>query len=259
MLLPSLPVQKQIVERLDIAFADIDKAISATEVNIENAEALFSKTLNNTLEGGLGEEFLLGELCEVLTKGTTPTSVGHKFIDEGINFIKIESITNQGNFIPEKMAYIDEECHESLKRSQLIPGDILFSIAGALGRTAIVTDDIVPANTNQALAIIRLKKHLKINKDYLKYVLNSNLTLSQSDSLKAGVAQQNLSLSQLKTYQINIPTQQIQNDIVEKIDSIKEKINTFIESNQTKLNQYKSLKTSVLNQAFSGELTKDVA
>ena len=35
-------------------------------------------------------------------------------------------------------------------------GDILFSIAGTLGRTAIVRANHLPANTNQALAIIRL-------------------------------------------------------------------------------------------------------
>ena len=40
---PPLPVQKQIVEKLDAAFADIDKAINATQKNIENAEALFQK------------------------------------------------------------------------------------------------------------------------------------------------------------------------------------------------------------------------
>ena len=43
---PSLQVQKQIVEKLDAAFADIDKAISATEKNIENAEALFDKSVS---------------------------------------------------------------------------------------------------------------------------------------------------------------------------------------------------------------------
>ena len=45
-LIPPLPVQKQIVEKLDAAFADIDKAISATEKNIENAEALFDKSVS---------------------------------------------------------------------------------------------------------------------------------------------------------------------------------------------------------------------
>ena len=51
--------------------------------------------------------------------------------------------------------------------------DILFSIAGAIGRTAIVTNDILPANTNQALAIIRIPQGV-INYKYLLYALNSD-------------------------------------------------------------------------------------
>ena len=99
----------------------------------------------------------LGELTEVVTKGTTPTSVGHKFADQGIAFVKVESISHEGKFLEGKLARITNDCHQTLKRSQLKEGDILFSIAGALGRTAIVTREILPANTNQALAIVRLK------------------------------------------------------------------------------------------------------
>lgn len=119
----------------------------------------------------------LDSLCEVITKGTTPTSLGHNFVSEGINFIKIESISLNGNFIENKFAYITEEGNNALKRSQLKEGDILFSIAGALGRTAIVTNDILPANTNQALSIIRLKKDVNILKSYLFLTLNSGFTL----------------------------------------------------------------------------------
>jgi len=61
----------------------------------------------------------LGDLCEVITKGTTPTSVGFKFINKGIHFIKIESITLNGKFIYKKIAFISNECNEALRRSQL--------------------------------------------------------------------------------------------------------------------------------------------
>lgn len=45
-LLPPLPVQKQIVKKLDAAFADIDKAISATERKLELLTSLKSSILN---------------------------------------------------------------------------------------------------------------------------------------------------------------------------------------------------------------------
>jgi type I restriction enzyme, S subunit len=147
----------------------------------------------------------LGAVCEVITKGTTPTSLGFQFTDEGVNFIKVESLTESGQIIPNKVAYISEECHESLKRSQLKVNDILFSIAGALGRIGIVNEEIVPANTNQALAIIRLAKDSGILVSFLAKYFTSNNISEEIEKLKGGAAQQNLSLGQLNNLSIPLP------------------------------------------------------
>ncbi|MFD2729182.1 restriction endonuclease subunit S, partial [Enterococcus camelliae] len=92
----------------------------------------------------------MGEYTKLITKGTTPkdkTGIGD------VNFVKVENITN-GKIYP--VNKVKQKEHDSyLKRSRLEEKDILFSIAGTLGRTAIVTKSILPANTNQALAIIR--------------------------------------------------------------------------------------------------------
>ena len=41
----------------------------------------------------------LGELCELITKGTTPTSIGFDFQNQGINYVKIESFSEDGTII----------------------------------------------------------------------------------------------------------------------------------------------------------------
>lgn len=194
----------------------------------------------------------LGDLCEVITKGTTPTSVGYKFEDSGINFIKVESIALNGDFITSKFDFISEDCHESLKRSQLKDGDILFSIAGALGRTAVVRSDILPANTNQALAILRLKKDVEISKKFLLYLLTSDSVKKQSEANKGGVAQQNLSLSQLKGYDLVIPPLAEQQRIVEKLDKAFEEIDRAIEATSSALSS-----SSVLLEKTISLLLKD--
>ena len=109
----------------------------------------------------------LGDIATVITKGTTPTSIGFNFEENGINFIKIESIDENGTFLPDKFSHINSKCNGKLKRSQLQENDILFSIAGVIGRTAIITKDILPANTNQAVAIIRLRKDCGLNVKFL--------------------------------------------------------------------------------------------
>lgn len=160
----------------------------------------------------------LGDLSDLITKGTTPTSVGHAFVSEGINFIKVESISSNGEFIESKLARISQDCHDSLRRSQLKSGDILFSIAGALGRTAFVNDDIVPANTNQALAIIRLKESTDVLPEFVLRALSTGIVLEQIDKFKGGVAQQNLSLAQVQNFQIILPPLPEQKRIVTLLD-----------------------------------------
>jgi len=118
----------------------------------------------------------LGEITELITKGTTPTTLGFSFCKSGINFIKIENIDKFGNFNSKILNYIDLETNQKLKRSQLKNNDILFSIAGALGRTAIVTNDILPANTNQALSIIRFANNKIVSVNYCYYFLRTNIS-----------------------------------------------------------------------------------
>ena len=161
----------------------------------------------------------LGDIAIVITKGTTPTSIGFNFQNDGINFVKIESVDENGSFICEKFDHISDECHKKLKRSQLQENDILFSIAGAIGRTAIVTKDILPANTNQALAIIRIP-HGVINYSFLLYILQSSAVLDQAEKKKQGVAQLNLSLKDIGDFIIpDIPLEE-QQCIVNSLDKV---------------------------------------
>lgn len=143
----------------------------------------------------------LGDIASKITKGTTPTSVGYDFIERGINFVKVESITENREFISSKFAHISEECNEKLNRSQLKENDILFSIAGVIGRTAIVHKDILPANTNQALAIIRVPNGT-VDYSFLAYALESPLIRKQYEKQQQGVAQINVSLQNVGDFLI---------------------------------------------------------
>ena len=192
----------------------------------------------------------LGDLTTVVTKGTTPTSIGYEFKDAGINFVKVESISNNGTFIPDKFAKIDDECNAQLKRSQLEENDILFSIAGAIGRTAIVPKSILPANTNQALAIIRLKPDAPIYPDYLLRALASQSIIEQTDLMKGGVAQQNLSLAQLKAFEIPLPPLPVQKAIVAKLDAAFASIEQAIAAAERNAENAKQLFQSYLNDVF---------
>jgi Restriction endonuclease S subunits len=137
---------------------------------------------------------------------------------------KIESVSPEGNFIKSKLAHISQQTHSALSRSQLEVDDVLFSIAGAMGRSAVVDSSLLPANTNQALAIIRLKTDL-ISPIYLSHLLRSSQILSYVTSIKTGVAQYNLSLQQVGDIKIPLPPIAIQQEIVTEIENYQKVIN----------------------------------
>ena len=41
----------------------------------------------------------LSEIADMITKGTTPTTLGFEFVDDGINFLKIECFAENGVFL----------------------------------------------------------------------------------------------------------------------------------------------------------------
>ena len=186
------------------------------------------------------EQCKLGDLTQLITKGTTPKL---KNIQNGINFIKVENISDDG--VISINSYVSEEEHTNyLSRSILANNDILFSIAGTLGRTAIVKSHLLPANTNQALAIIRLNKSIDV--EYINTFLKSNAIKIYIKKNPTVGAQPNLSLGQVSDLEINIPSYGEQN----KISNLFSTINLIITLHQRKLEKLNLVKKALLQKLF---------
>jgi type I restriction enzyme S subunit len=187
----------------------------------------------------------LGDLSSLITKGTTPK----KFVPEGIKFIKIECF--DGDTInSNKCLFIDEVTHnKELKRSILKEGDILFAIAGAtIGKVNVVSEDILPANTNQALSIVRLKND--VSRDFVYHNLKSNnMQRYILDNISVG-AQPNLNLEQMNNFSFYTSSINEQTKIASFLTKVDEKLTAFKKKKEL-LEQYKK---GVMQQIFSQEL-----
>ena len=162
----------------------------------------------------------LADLCMTITKGTTPSTVGFSFTDTGVNFVKSEQLITQRKLNYTNKYFISADAHRTLKRSQLNENDILMSIAGAyLGKLAIVSKTDLPANTNQAVGIIRCNTNL-IKPEYLFYYLSTDKMRIVINSFNAQSAQPNINLTQIGELQINLPDMSIQRHIVNTISSL---------------------------------------
>lgn len=194
----------------------------------------------------------LGELCERVTKGGTPTTYGFAFVNQGINFIKIENIDSGRVNVKSIRTFISSDAHNYQKKSQLQKNDLLFSIAGTIGETCLIKEEYLPANTNQALAILRgYDKYLK--PQFLTYQLNSSIAQMVKSKARGG-AMNNISLEDLKAISITVPTLNEQQQIVSKIEELFSELDKGIDELKTAQKQLKVYRQAVLKWAFENDL-----
>lgn len=242
--LPPLPEQQAIASVLSSLDDKIDLLHRQNKTLEAMAETLFRQWFIEEAKDDCDEKEL-GELCEIITKGTTPK----QFSDLGINFIKAESISNDGSFIFSKFSKVSEGIHIGfLKRSILKENDLLFSIAGTIGRVAKVTKNLLPANTNQALAILRPKDN--INPNLIYCILKSDFFQNLSESKIVHAVQPNLSLGEISKTLISLPSEQKIKDFNQIINPIFDK--KLFNSNQ--IQTLENLRDTLLPKLMSGEI-----
>ncbi|UAM99591.1 restriction endonuclease subunit S [Polaribacter litorisediminis] len=218
----------------------------------------------------------LESVSKVITKGTTPTTVGGKFTSKGVNFVKSDSVGQFKHLDNSLFQFIDEKTDEKLKRSRLKENDLLFSIAGAyLGKLSIVRKKDLPANTNQAVGIVRIDK-AKADVHYLYYFFSQNNINRYINNLSSQSSQPNLNLGllgDLKFSSRSLSTQKqiakVLSDLDTKIE-INNKINQELEAMAKTLYDYwfvqfdfpdkngKPYKSSGGEMVFNEELKREI-
>lgn len=177
-------------------------------------------------------DFSIDSVAEVVTKGTTPTTYGMPFTEEGVNFIKAEALNGDATLDNNGFTYVSEDTHEKLKRSQLCVNDVLITIAGAnVGKCGIVREQHIPANTNQAVGIIRVDPK-KASPRFIYYCFKNPRTFAICQGMGGQAAQPNINLTVLKSFVFSGPESPEEQ---EKIAELIAKYDDLIENNRRRI------------------------
>ena len=226
-----------------------DKLSSIKKAMLEKMFPKQGETIPEVRFKGFGGEWghlTIGDCSSLITKGTTPMTIGRNFVDRGVAFVKVESVDEIGNLNPRKFAYIDTETDQILARSRIKENDLLVSIAGALGRAAIVKKEILPANTNQALAIVRLKNDSPVEVEFLYHFTKTKDFKDFVDASASQGAQPNLSLGDISKVRILAPAKEEQI----AIGNYFQKLDTLINQHQQQITKLKNIKQACLSKMF---------
>ena len=221
--IPKPPFEEQlsIAAFLDRETAKIDALVEEQQRLIEllkeKRQAVVSYTLTKGLAPNVPRKDVewIGEVPEhwevkriknlavLISKGTTPTTVGAEFVQTGVRFLKAENIKG-GSVSSEPEFFITPDTHAVLGRSNLREFDVLVVIAGATtGKSAVLTAELLPANTNQAVAFVRCSdaQHAA----FVNLWLSSTTVQERIKLTSVQSAQPNLSMEDLGNIPIPVP------------------------------------------------------
>ena len=223
-LVPQDPNDEPASVLLERIRAEKEELIKQGKIKRDKKESVIFKGDDNSYYQDLPSNWIkirLSTISEIITKGTTPRGGKVAYSRSGIGFLRAENIAGYDKLDLSNLNYVDEESHNNyLKRSILKENDILITIAGTLGRTAIVPQQALPLNTNQAVAIVRLVNNRLINVKYLVYALNSPIIKSDLLAKSVDMAIPNLSLENIADCNISLPPLVEQKRIVDEIEKI---------------------------------------
>jgi type I restriction enzyme S subunit len=196
------------------------------------------------------------QLCDFITKGTTP-SENNLFSGDGeVPFIKVYNLTHRGVLdFSINPSFISRMTHQTtLGRSRVVPGNVLMNIVGPpLGKVSIVPALYPEWNVNQAIAIFRPMP--SFNRHFLCHcLLTDNVLQWAVKRSKATAGQFNLTLEICRDLPIPLPPLAEQERIVAEVErrlSIVEEVEATVAAD---LKRAERLRQAILQRAFSGKL-----
>ncbi len=149
-----------------------------------------------------------------------------------------------------KKRFITSKKYETLGNYRLFPDDVIITIMGTVGRSAVIPKDIPLAINTKHLAAITFNKE-KANPQFMSYSIHSSpYIISQFVSKNRGAIMNGLNLGLIKETKLRKPPIKLQNQfamVIEKVEIIKSQY-------QQNLTELENLYGSLSQKAFKGEL-----
>ncbi len=256
--IPTLPEQQRIVSILDEAFAAIDKAKANVERNLQNAKELFESELNAIFsnKGEDWEEKRLGDIAKVIG--------GYSFKSGDFQSSGKYQVLRMGNVRPgvirinESPVFINEIDDNTLQKALLLRNDVIITQTGTKNKRDYGFTVIVDKENyllNQRIAAIRFSSNYL--SQFFLYFSWTNLFRDQYFANETGtVGQGNVGIGAITNAKVPFPSLDAQSQIVRHFENLSNQTKQLETKYQQKLMALEELKKSILQKAFSGELSE---
>lgn len=249
----SLKEQRQIVEKLDSAFAEIDLLEEIhSKSNKELLASLFDTYRDSLLTSACADspEVEFGEIGNFV-RGPFGGSLKKSIFKPSGIAVYEQQHAIYDNF--ESFRYfIDDIKYQEMKRFEVKTNDLIMSCSGTYGKIAVVPEGSPKGIINQAL--LKITPDKGVRSQFIKHWMQSSLFQVELEKDIGGAALQNVpSVAKMKSIKIRLPEEKIQIKAIEKLDEVQAEINQAKATQESIKNNYFALRQSLLSSAFTQE------
>ena len=247
-----LDEQKRIVEKLDALLTRIDTAIEHLQESITLADSLFESSQSEIFNDVL-TKYQHSTIDEICTVTSSKRIFKADYVESGIPFYRTKEIVDlskERDLSTE--LFIDKDMYLEISDKFGVPkkGDLLFSAVGTIGVMWIVDEREFYFKDGN---LLWLKDMNGVIPEYLKSAISAVLTEKIKDRSQ-GAAYKAISITNLKAFEIPLPSIEEQKLTVAKIEHISSLTKKTKQEIRLQINDLQKLKASILDSAFKGEL-----
>lgn len=258
--LPPLEEQKQIAEKLDKLFDQIESIKKSTERIPELLKNFRQQILTYAVTGKLTdsdlnswEKTFIGNIGKV--KGGKRLPKGEELVEHntGFPYIRARDL-KEGTVLTKNLMYLLPETQEKIKNYIVNTDDVYITIVGAkIGDAGIIPSTMNNANlTENAAKITDLSE--KVIPQYLALWLQAPVCQMEIQQSIKSAAQGKLALSRINKLSVYIPPLEQQQEIVSKINSLFNELKILEMRYNYLCEILDKLPQAILNKAFKGKL-----
>lgn len=251
--LPPLNEQQRIVSRIEKLAAKVEEARDLKTASKRGVDVVMDIIVGKAFDQVVDQpQKKLSELTSKIGSGSTPLGGRSAYPTSGVPFIRSLNVRMR-KFQWDGIAFIDSATHDSMDSTKVRPNDVLLNITGAsIGRTACAPVDLMTANVNQHVAIIRPLEVLSSR--YLMYWLSQPRIQHFIDDKQKGATRQGFTKAQIEALTVPVGTLAKQYRIVGYLDALQEKTDSLKKLQCETGAELDALMPSILDKAFRGEL-----
>lgn len=190
----------------------------------------------------------LGEVAKICGGRRVPKGCKLQSEPTSHKYIRVADFLDNGTICKDNIQYITDDIFAQIKRYTISSDDVYISIAGTIGKSGIVPDELDGANLTENACKLVLNKEL--DKRFIYLVTTSPFFKEQINTLTKKSAQPKLALTRLATVNVPTPPLSEQKEIVEYLDSSFAKIDKLKANAAKNLEEAKALFQSALKDAL---------